>query len=411
MGTIADKLALIQQTKADIRSAIEAKGQTVADTDPFSAYPDKIRAIEGGGGWDIEPLDAVKVRAALRDTSWPPMPEDVPDHTIVLLLAPVSSVSFSVTCEGQYTVEVKKCSRIDGAWEYEVESSDEFPSAETCAKIYTEETGNNFRLMTISASSISGFSNGWSTATPTVMPGVVELICRLPGMSIPILRGMTDLVWVTELGESGNKLATVSVPFRDCTSLIAIIGPDLYATGISGNTFQDCKNLLAIDMTIKSFRSTGNVFFGCTMLSAIPESCMPRLSSSSGSTFRYCKSLRTINLYSGSAGSVNMQYIFYGCVSLEKITISGGTNITNLAHAFDGCVSLKHLVFNTPSWGGLDFSVKDCAFSRDGLVEMFTGLPAITTKRAITITGNPGVADLTEEDKAIATDKNWTLVL
>lgn len=44
MNTIAEKLALLEQTKAAIKAAIEAKGQTVGDI-PFSQYPAKIAAI------------------------------------------------------------------------------------------------------------------------------------------------------------------------------------------------------------------------------------------------------------------------------------------------------------------------------------------------------------------------------
>lgn len=48
MGTVKDKLNLLRQTKAAIRAAIQAKGQSIADTDPFSAYPEKIGAIQTG---------------------------------------------------------------------------------------------------------------------------------------------------------------------------------------------------------------------------------------------------------------------------------------------------------------------------------------------------------------------------
>lgn len=46
MGTVADKLNLLMSTKEDIRNAIIGKGQTVADTDPFSSYATKIAAIQ-----------------------------------------------------------------------------------------------------------------------------------------------------------------------------------------------------------------------------------------------------------------------------------------------------------------------------------------------------------------------------
>lgn len=49
MGTTADKLNKLTQTKAAIKAAIESKGQAVGNI-PFSQYPAKIDAIEGGGG-------------------------------------------------------------------------------------------------------------------------------------------------------------------------------------------------------------------------------------------------------------------------------------------------------------------------------------------------------------------------
>ena len=65
MATIAEQLTSLANTKTAIKDAIVAKGVTVADTDPFSAYPAKIGEIQGGGGttdewqpnpnwWDIK---------------------------------------------------------------------------------------------------------------------------------------------------------------------------------------------------------------------------------------------------------------------------------------------------------------------------------------------------------------------
>ena len=45
----ADKLAKVLETKLNIKQAITEKGVSVLDTDTFASYPDKIRAISGGG--------------------------------------------------------------------------------------------------------------------------------------------------------------------------------------------------------------------------------------------------------------------------------------------------------------------------------------------------------------------------
>lgn len=47
-NTTADKLALLEATKADLKAALAEKGQTVGDV--FSTYPAAVRAIETGGG-------------------------------------------------------------------------------------------------------------------------------------------------------------------------------------------------------------------------------------------------------------------------------------------------------------------------------------------------------------------------
>ena len=49
MGTVADKLVYLNGTKAAIKDAIVAKGVSVADTDTFRSYADKIGQISGGG--------------------------------------------------------------------------------------------------------------------------------------------------------------------------------------------------------------------------------------------------------------------------------------------------------------------------------------------------------------------------
>lgn len=48
MGSIADKLTYLQETKTAIKNAIIAKGVTVNDTDTFRSYADKVASIEGG---------------------------------------------------------------------------------------------------------------------------------------------------------------------------------------------------------------------------------------------------------------------------------------------------------------------------------------------------------------------------
>lgn len=50
MGSTADKLNKLLQTKKDIKQAIIDKGVSISDTDKFADYPDKIRSIQTSSG-------------------------------------------------------------------------------------------------------------------------------------------------------------------------------------------------------------------------------------------------------------------------------------------------------------------------------------------------------------------------
>lgn len=64
MGTTAEKLEYLSNTKELIRQAIIDKGVPVETSDTFRSYPEKISQIETGGGssgW-IELFDFVNIK-------------------------------------------------------------------------------------------------------------------------------------------------------------------------------------------------------------------------------------------------------------------------------------------------------------------------------------------------------------
>lgn len=61
MGTIADKLNYLNETKEAIKTSIINKGVEVSDTDTFRSYAEKIDSIEaGGGGWDTSQMTSCR---------------------------------------------------------------------------------------------------------------------------------------------------------------------------------------------------------------------------------------------------------------------------------------------------------------------------------------------------------------
>jgi hypothetical protein len=97
--------------------------------------------------------------------------------------------------------------------------------------------------------------------------------------------------------------------------------------------------------------------------------------------------------------------MFFNCQRLKEIVFTSCAAVTTTTTAFSGCLSLRKL--RMPGMGAT-FSIAGCNMQRQELVDLFNDLATVST-RTITITNNPGVADLTAPDLAIATGKGWTV--
>lgn len=102
--------------------------------------------------------------------------------------------------------------------------------------------------------------------------------------------------------------------------------------------------------------------------------------------------------------------MFYQCSALKKIVcdMSNATDATNfIVYAY----SLQELkLTNIPK---INIDIKYSNVTREQFLDIFNSLPDASgdsTSPTLTITGCRGVVDLTDDDKAIATNKNWTLV-
>lgn len=155
-----------------------------------------------------------------------------------------------------------------------------------------------------------------------------------------------------------------------------------------------------------------------------------------GSMFLYSSAFKKITFPAGFGSvSTNMTNMFYSASSFTRFDFPDGfgTSATNMSGMFRYCnagvynfpagfgssvttaadigaisssltISIKNLAY------AQSFSIANSSLQRNALIDMFNALPTVTGK-TFTITGNPGVSALTEDDKLIATNKGWTLVL
>ena len=176
--------------------------------------------------------------------------------------------------------------------------------------------------------------------------------------------------------------------------------------------FSYCYSLTAIpQLDTSSVTDMGSMFYYCNSLTAIPQ-----LDTSSvtdmGSMFNRCNSLTAIPQLDTSSVT-NMSYLFSNCNSLTAIPQLDTSSVTSMSNLFSNCYSLASLVLkpSVTGWAGYAISLYGLSLGHQALVDLFNSLPTITSSKALTLTGNPGVLELTAEEKAIATGKNWTLTL
>jgi hypothetical protein len=166
--------------------------------------------------------------------------------------------------------------------------------------------------------------------------------------------------------------------------------------------FRDCSLLQEVSpLKIDSATDISLMFYGCSSLSTLDTSNWnfnPSINVLDG-VFSGCLSLRTIDArvwdWSNLIGSVN---VFANCFKLSSLI--GGETIESV------------LANNTSALNGLNigFPLNTTNLDRASLRAVINGVADRTGQTAKTLTlGATLMAKLTEEDIAIATNKNWTI--
>ena len=99
--------------------------------------------------------------------------------------------------------------------------------------------------------------------------------------------------------------------------------------------------------------------------------------------------------------------MFYGCSKLTTIPQFDTSEVTHMKSMFNSCSSIEEIhMININANLYIGDSTK---FTREALLEIIGNLKAQTSGTKTLRMGATNLAKLTEEDKAIATNKGWTL--
>ena len=110
--------------------------------------------------------------------------------------------------------------------------------------------------------------------------------------------------------------------------------------------------------------------------------------------------------FNDTSNIVSTYSMFYNCTNLKSIPQLDVSKVTSTSRMFTNCNALEeiHMTGMKVSFD-IHFSTK---FTREALVEILNNLASVTSSQTLTM-GETNLAKLTAEDKAIATNKGWTL--
>lgn len=238
--------------------------------------------------------------------------------------------------------------------------------------------------------------------------------------SIIIPKGVTQIndysfAYCTNLTDvtvkDGASYSLGSYSFRDCTSLtnesVHNIMEHIYT--VYPGVFYSCKGLT--DVSVSCLWTS--MFESCTNL---VKAKSLRGKSTGDNVFCNCTKLEEVHIADGTA---TIGYsVFYKCTALKKVylpssitscTSSSLTSSSSGYYIFYDCTALEDVQV------GKDWNMSlrlNCSnnITVESMAALFENLKDLTGEAAKTITlGAANLAKLSDEQKAIATDKNWTL--
>lgn len=122
--------------------------------------------------------------------------------------------------------------------------------------------------------------------------------------------------------------------------------------------------------------------------------------------FQYCSNLTTVPLFDTSKVT-NMGYMFSDCSNLTTVPRFDTSKVTEMNYMFSNCSNLEEIhMININANLNISDSTR---FTREALLEIIGNLKAQTSGSKKLTMGATNLAKLTDEDKAIATNKGWTL--
>ena len=204
-----------------------------------------------------------------------------------------------------------------------------------------------------------------------------------------------------------SKVIDINRMFAGCSNLTTVPQLDTSNATNMANMFDSCGNLTTIPhIDTSKVTNMEYMFRNCRSLTEVPAFDTSKVTNMN-EMFSDCDSLTTIPAFDTSKVT-NMSYMFYSCGNLTTIPHIDTSKVTNMGNMFYYCVNIEQIHLSNIS---TNLDIHYCTkMEREALLEVLGNLKDLTgaTSKKLTL-GSTLLNKLTDDDKAIATNKNWTL--
>ena len=194
--------------------------------------------------------------------------------------------------------------------------------------------------------------------------------------------------------------------FNYCSNLTTVPLFDTSKVTNMTNMFGDCTRLTTIPLfDTSNVTNIHHMFSSCGSLTTVPQFDTSKVTNMF-SMFSGCASITTVPQFN-TANVTNMANMFNFCYNLRTVPRFDISNVTDMSSMFGNCKNLEEIhMININANLVISASTK---FTREALLEIIGNLKAQTSGTKTLTMGSTNLAKLTDEDKAIATNKGWTL--
>ena len=331
---------------------------------------------------------------------------DYPNNLIAKYTANASGVLPTFNSGYQYTINE---SELNGVYTVELYSDTDFTSCTFSEKTelltvdYLKVTDKvtTMRAMFYGCSKLTQLDvSNWDASQVTNMNTAFQNCSKLTQLDVSnwdtsqvksmyaMFYGCSSLTQLDVSNFDMSNVTSMSAMFQNCSKLTQLDVSNWDTSNVTNMSamFQNCSKLTQLDVSnwdTSNVTTTSYMFFNCSLLTQLDVS-----------------NWDTSNV-------ITMDGMFRNCSSLTQLDVSNfnTSKVTNMTNFIANTTALQNFISCTIP---VSFGASGTALTHDSLMSIINNLATVTTTQTLTL-GSTNLAKLTDIEKAIATNKGWTL--